>query len=233
MNVAASTRAVVFDFDGVIANSEPLHFLGFRDVLAEEGIALSESEYYARYLGYDDAGAFLAVAADRGVSLVSARVVDLIRRKALRLEVLERDHSALFPGAADLIRRLGDRCPLAIASGAIRPEIERVLHREGLSSHFHTIVAAGDTPASKPAPDPYARAVALLSAAVGSTLTARECVAIEDSRWGLESARAAGLRTIAVAHTYPAETLEADAVVRDLRVLTWEFVCTVGRVRDE
>ena len=81
----------MFDFDGVIANSEPLHFLGFRDVLAEEGIELSESEYYARYLGYDDAGAFFAVAADRGVSLPSARVVELIRRKA---------HAARRAGAA-------------------------------------------------------------------------------------------------------------------------------------
>ena len=233
MSVAASTRAVVFDFDGVIANSEPLHFLGFRDVLAEEGIALSESEYYARYLGYDDAGAFFAVAADRGVSLASTLVVDLIRRKALRLEALDEQHSVLFPGAADVIRRLSAHCPLAIASGAIRPAIERVLERGGLSAHFHTIVAAGETPMSKPAPDPYERAVALLSAAIGSPLTPGECVAIEDSRWGLESAHAAGLRTIAVAHTYPAQALVADAVVADLGALTWEFVCRVGRVRGE
>ena len=233
MSLAGSTRAVVFDFDGVIANSEPLHFLGFRDVLAEEGIALTESDYYARYLGYDYAGAFFAVAADRGVSLASTLVVDLIRRKAIRLEELEGQHSVLFPGAADLIRRLSARCPLAIASGAIRPEIERVLDREGLSAHFPTIVAAGETPMSKPAPDPYQRAVALLSAAVGATIEPRECVAIEDSRWGLESARAAGLRTIAVAHTYPAGALAADAVVADLGALTWEFVCRVGRTGDE
>jgi len=233
VSAPSSTRAVVFDFDGVIANSEPLHFRGFRDVLAGEGIELSEADYYARYLGYDDAGAFLAVAADRGVSLRSAQLVELVRRKAIRLEELERDHSVLFPGAADVIRQLAARCPLAIASGAIRPEIERVLRREGLSVHFQTIVAAGDTPVSKPAPDPYARAVELLSAATGIALAPGECVAIEDSRWGLESARAAGLRTIAVAHTYPADALEADAVVTDLAVLTWEFVSNVGRRRDE
>ena len=107
-----------------------------------------------------------------------------------------------------MIRRLAARCPLAIASGAIRPEIERVLQREGLLVDFQTIVAAGDTPVSKPAPDPYARAVELLSAATGVALAPGECVAIEDSRWGLESARAAGLRTMAVAHTYPAAVLE-------------------------
>jgi beta-phosphoglucomutase len=184
VSAAPSTRAVVFDFDGVIANSEPLHFLGFRDVLAEIGIELSEADYYERYLGYDDAGAFFAVAADRGVSLASARIVDLIRRKAMRLEELERDHSVLFPGAAQLIRGLAACCPLAIASGAIRPEIERVLDKEGLAAHFQTIVAAGETPVSKPAPDPYARAVTLLSAAIGAKLEPWECVAIEDSRLG-------------------------------------------------
>jgi len=233
VSVATSTRAVVFDFDGVIANSEPLHFLGFRDVLAGEGIELSEAEYYARYLGYDDAGAFFAVAADRGVSLPSTRIVELIRRKAVRLEELEQQRSVLFPGAADLIRHLAASCPLAIASGAIRPEIERVLDREGLAAHFRTIVAAGETPASKPAPDPYARAVLLLGSAIGSTLEPRECVAIEDSRWGIESARTAGLRTIAVAHTYPVAALDADAVVADLAALSWEFVCSVGLPRDE
>jgi HAD superfamily hydrolase (TIGR01509 family) len=233
VSVAAPTRAVVFDFDGVIANSEPLHFLGFRDVLAGEGIELSESEYYARYLGYDDAGAFFAVAADRRVRLSSARVVELIARKAVRLEELERDHSVLFPGAADLIRHLAATCPLAIASGAIRPEIERVLDKEGLATYFKTIVAAGETPVSKPAPDPYTRAVTLLSAATGSAIEPRQCVAIEDSRWGLESARAAGLRTIAVTHTYPARALSADAVVETLDALTWAFVCSVGLDRDE
>ena len=173
------------------------------------------------------------MAADRGVSLQSTRVVELIRRKAARLEELEQQHSVLFPGAADLIRHLAARCPLAIASGAIRPEIERVLDREGLATHFQTIVAAGETPVSKPAPDPYARAVLLLGSAIGSTLEPRECVAIEDSRWGIESARAAGLRTIAVAHTYPVAELDADAVVAELGALTWEFVCSVGRHGDE
>ena len=62
-----SLRGIVFDFDGVIANSEPLHFEGFRQVLAEQGVTLMESDYYQRYLGYDDAGAFAAIAADRGL----------------------------------------------------------------------------------------------------------------------------------------------------------------------
>jgi HAD superfamily hydrolase (TIGR01509 family) len=224
-------KAVVFDFDGVIANSEPLHFRAYRDVLAEEGVTLSEADYYARYLGYDDVGAFGAVAADRGLAWSGARVSDLVRRKAERLEALERHHSVLFPGAARAIRSLAAAFPLAIASGALRAEIERVLVRESLVNEFVVLVAAEDTAVSKPAPDPYIRAVTLLSKFTGVGVEPAECVAIEDSRWGLESARTAGLRTIGVSHTYPLEVLAgaADVVVDRLDDLTVEFVTSVAQ----
>ena len=224
-------RAVVFDFDGVIANSEPLHYRGFRDVLAEAGVALSERDYYARYLGYDDAGVFRAVAADGGHSWSLNRVAELVRLKAVRMERLERDASVLFPGADAAIRRMAALVPLAIASGALGAEIRRVLDREQLASFFKAIVAAEDTPISKPAPDPYRRAVALLAESLGGSLQPSECVAVEDSPWGLQSARAAGLRTIAVAHTYDRTALEADAVISsldELEVGMMERLCSMG-----
>ena len=151
-------RAIVFDFDGVLANSEPLHFEGFRDVLADEGITLTRDDYYARYLGYDDAGVFQAIAGERGVAWTTGHVGDLVARKAVRLEALERDTSLLFPGAAAAVRRAAAAVPIAIASGAIRADIHRVLDRERLTTFFTAIVAAEDTPLSKPAPDPYLRA---------------------------------------------------------------------------
>ena len=200
-------RAIVFDFDGVIANSEPLHFQAFRDVLAGEGLALPERDYYDRYLGFDDVGVF------RAVGVETTRIDDLVKQKAVRLEAIERDVSILFPGAAAAVRRLAASVPLAIASGAIGAEIRRVLEREKLSQFFATVVSAEDTPNSKPAPDPYLHAVAKLDAACGGHLSPRECVAIEDSRWGLESARTAGLRTVGITHTYAAGTLVADLVV--------------------
>jgi beta-phosphoglucomutase len=209
-------RAIVFDFDGVIANSEPLHYQGFRDVLAEAGVVLSEQDYYARYLGFDDVGVFKAVAADGGQSWSLDRVAALVRLKAARVERLERDASILFPGADAAIRRAAALAPLAIASGALGLEIRRVLDRERLTSCFKAIVAAEDTAVSKPAADPYLRAVTLLAEMLGGPLLPAECVAIEDSPWGLQSARAAGLRTIAVAHTYDSAALEADAVISSL-----------------
>jgi beta-phosphoglucomutase len=217
-------RGIVFDFDGVIANSEPLHFQGFREVLAEEGLVLTESEYYARYLGFDDAGAFEAMAADRGVQWPAGHVDTLVGRKAVRLDALEREQSVLFPGAAAAIARLAETVPLAIASGALRNEIARILVREDLARYFVAVVGAEDTAASKPAPDPYLRAVELLDARVNCGSDPAEYVAIEDSQWGLESARAAGLRTVAVTHTYPAGTLVADCTVSSLDALTWELL---------
>jgi beta-phosphoglucomutase len=209
-------RAIIFDFDGVLANSEPLHYQAFRDVLRDEDVALSEADYYARYLGYDDLGAFRAIGGDWDRAWSAWRIADMVTKKAQRMERLESEVSVLFPGAADVVRRAADAVPIAIASGALGAEILRVLEREGLASCFAAIVAAGDTPASKPSPDPYLHALARLSSHVGAPLRPSECVAIEDSLWGLESARAAGLHTVAVAHTYPAQQLTADVVITSI-----------------
>jgi beta-phosphoglucomutase len=222
-------RAIVFDFDGVLANSEPLHFRAFRDVLATAGVPLTEADYYGRYLGFDDVGSFRAIAEDQGLVWDRARIAELTQRKAIRMEVLERDVSVLFPGAADLIRRAAAVVPIAIASGALGHEIRRVLDRHNLTRHFSAIVAAEDTPSSKPAPDPYVRAVELLNSAHGGAIAAADCVAIEDSLQGLESARRAGLRTVGVAQTYPAHSLEADFVVESIdrldlgRLVAWSL----------
>jgi len=208
-------RAVVFDFDGVIANSEPLHLHAFQDVLASRGVALTRAEYYQRYLGFDDEDMFREVGRDRSRPFDADAIAKLVAEKAARMEALERDASLLFPGAEAAVRRLSAVMPLAIASGALGAEIRRILDRERLGACFTTVVAAEDTPAGKPAPDPYLLAVHRLREAIGRPLEPPECVAVEDSRWGLESARAAGLRTVAITHSYPASELPATDVVLD------------------
>ena len=221
-------RAIVFDFDGVIANSEPLHYRAFREVFGESGITFPEKAYYDRYLGYDDGAVFKAVAADQGLSWTAGRIAGLVRSKAIAIERLEQKASILFPGAAAAIRRAAALVPLAIASGALGAEIRRVLDREGLTPCFKAIVAADDTPAGKPAADPYIRALALLAEAVGAPLLPAECVAVEDSPWGLASAKAAGLHTVAVAHTYDRARLDADLVISsvgELDLVTLAQLC--------
>ena len=127
------------------------------------------------------------MAADRGRLWSTKHIANLVRHKAALLEELECDQSMLFPGSRAAIRRLAAARPLGIASGSLRQDIMRVLEREHLVKHFAAVVAAEDTSVSKPAPDPYVRAVDRLSVATGLSLTPSECVAVEDSEWGIDS----------------------------------------------
>jgi beta-phosphoglucomutase len=218
-------QAIVFDFDGVIADSERLHLRSYQDILAPEGITISTEDYLAKYLGYDDVGVFKALGRDHDVPMDDTRIADLIARKGERYESLAAAGEMLFPGAADFIRSaVGAGVPIAIASGALTHEIEDVLTRAGLRELFPVIVGADQTERSKPHPDPYQAAFARLRAHTGMDLIAWRTVAIEDSRWGLVSARDAGLRCVAVTNTYPAAELRADSelVVAGLHALTLE-----------
>jgi beta-phosphoglucomutase-like phosphatase (HAD superfamily) len=199
--------AVVFDFDGVLANTEPLHLRVYQTLATEHGFTFTSEEYYARYLGFDDVGVFEALSRDKGLRLDEGRLEALIEHKTHLFQALVRDSPVLFPGAADCLRTMRALCPIAIASGALGHEIRLILSGAGLDDLVPVIVAAGDTPQGKPAPDPYRLAMERLSARHGRALRPHVSVAIEDSRWGLESARAAGLLTVGVTTSYPASEL--------------------------
>jgi beta-phosphoglucomutase len=214
-------QAIVFDFDGVIADSEPLHLRAFQQALAEEGIELTAQEYFARYLGFDDVGMFEALAGDRGIAMSDRHVTALVARKGARLQEMMQAGSVLFPGAKEFIREAAAAVPIGIASGALRHEIEEIVEAAGLADLFSVIIASGDTPQSKPSPAPYLLAFERLRGAASNALDPRRCVAIEDSRWGLESAQGAGLRCVGVTNSYPAHELSgAELVVDGLKELT-------------
>jgi beta-phosphoglucomutase len=217
----SALQAIVFDFDGVIANSEPLHLQAFQAVLADEGLALTPGDYYARYLGFDDVGVFEAIASDRGRTSTARWVSTLVERKGAVLQQLMQADAVLFPGAKEFIRAAAAAVPIAIASGALRHEIDEIVGAAGLSSLFTAIVASGDTAESKPSPAPYALALKHLQERTRRSLDPRRSVAIEDSRWGLESARGAGMRCVGVTTSYPAHELGgAELVVTGLTALT-------------
>jgi len=222
-------HAIVFDFDGVIADSERLHLRSYQDILAPEGVTISTDEYLQKYLGYDDVGVFKAVGKDYGLPMDERRVSELIAAKGERYESLAAAGEMLFPGAADFIRTAAAQVPIAIASGALTHEIEDVLERAGLLSLFPVIVGADQTERSKPHPDPYRTAFERLRAHSGRDLVDWRTVAIEDSKWGLVSARGAGLRCVAVTNTYAAAELREDAelVVDGLHVLTLDALDTL------
>lgn len=212
-------KAVVFDFDGVLADSEPLHLAAAQEVFASLGLTLTREDYYARYLGFDDETMFRALADDRGWTFPADQVTALVVEKARVFDAVIQRNDVLFPGAAECVARLAREFPLGIASGALRHEIEMILKRAHLDRHINFIVASGETPNSKPAPDPYARAAALHGVAPG------DCVAIEDSRWGIESAKTAGLKCVGITTTYPApELASADRVVASLDEFTADLI---------
>jgi beta-phosphoglucomutase-like phosphatase (HAD superfamily) len=211
--------ATLLDFDGVLVDSEPVHLAAFNDVLAPLGLTIGEAEYLERYLSLDDAGVFRAVLGLSGRTLREEEVRRLVAAKSPRF--MERFAGAfrVFPGAKDLIERRAARGPVVIVSGALEREIAFALEMMGAASRVTGIVSAEHTAASKPDPAPFLFAIDELRRGG----YAGRAVAIEDSTGGVRSAKGAGVRCVAVAHSYsPAELTRAgaDAVAPDLAGLT-------------
>jgi beta-phosphoglucomutase len=226
----SSLQAVFFDFDGVIADTEPLHLRAYQAVLQADGIDLNKTEYYARYLGYDDLGLFEALAKDRHLYLSDEKIEEWVVAKSCIIEEMLTSDTIVFPGAAACVKMFAEHVPLAVASGALEPEIEIVLEHVGLRSAFAAIASASDGVRSKPAPDLYLLAMAKLTGRLPDPFDPASCIAIEDSHWGLEAARRAGLRCVAVTHTYPASELQkADLIVDSLSELTFATIDTLLR----
>lgn len=220
-------RAVIFDFNGIIVDDEPIHFKLFERVLGEEGIALTEADYYARYLGFDDRGAFMAGFRENNRPLSNQKLQELIERKAAYYQEAIRNHVTVFPGVKNLVAELARTLPLAVASGALRHEIETILRTLELLDHFRAIVAAEDVTQGKPAPEIYLKALAALNAQGGNgkPIAAADCVVIEDSKEGVKGALRAGMKCLAVTNSHPAELLsDADAVVKSLEEVKLSFL---------
>lgn len=212
-------RALILDFNGVILDDEPVHCATMQEVLAEEGFALSDAEYRQDYLALDDRGAFALALQRMRRPVTDAVLTDLIRRKGNRYHARMREGYRFFPGVADFVRAAVGNAPLAIASGALRDEIEAALARAALTSCFAAIVSAEDIQRMKPDPEIYRTALDRLNAMprAAPPIAPAECLAIEDSMAGVRAAQAAGMRCVAVTNSYPAEALAfAEAVVASL-----------------
>jgi beta-phosphoglucomutase len=210
---------VLFDFNGVLVEDERWHWRAFRAVLEPRGLRLSWSDYTVRYLAFDDASMCRALLRDAGwpAARRSAAVVKrLVAAKRRRFRRLCVEHSlGIRPETARLVRALSRRRSLAVVSGAARIEILSALRRAGLRSCFSVIVAIENVRRGKPDPEGYRRALRRLGCAPGAP-----AMAVEDSPGGIAAARAAGLRVLGVATTYPAATLRragAFAVIPVLR----------------
>jgi beta-phosphoglucomutase len=216
-------QAVIFDFDGVIADSEPIHCRAFLEVFPQFGFPLTEELYYSNYLGYTDVDTLEVLSKDFKVALdepTRRRMLDL---KAKRFEELIQTNKPIISGVPAFVRMLSShRVPLGICSGALRSDIEHILNGSELQTAFEVVVSADDVAKGKPDPQGFLLTLQRLQDKLGRPLQACRCVVIEDSYWGLQAAQSAGMKRIAVTHTYPAEQLapHAERVVNSIRKIT-------------
>lgn len=211
-------KAIVFDFDGVIVDSEPLHYRAFLRVARGFGLDFSYDEYVQRYIGFDDRDAFRAMLVDARVTGQTPDLALLCREKGDAFEEIVNQGVTSFPGVVEFIAHAADRLPVAIASGATRRDIDLVLAKLDLADRFELIVSADQVSKSKPHPQTYRLAVeGLAQRHAEAGLTAGSCLAIEDTAAGIESARGAGLWTLGVTTTGSAASLaQAHRVVAGL-----------------
>lgn len=217
-------RALIFDFDGVIADTEPLHLRAFQQALRTLPLELSADDYFGRFVGLNDAALMRAVLDAAGRSGGADDVPRLLRSKDAAYFGLIAAGVEPRQGVADFIRRAAAAWPLAICSGAHRREIETILAHAGLAPAFRFLVSADDVSASKPDPAGYLLAVERMRAHAAGLLPG-ECLAIEDSPPGLRAARAAGLRTLAVDGVLTtADRGLAEAMVEDWSAATAQWL---------
>ena len=210
--------ALIFDFDGVIVDSEPIHLKCYARVLERIGIALGRDEYYARYVGFDDRGAFRAILAGRGRAADDEAIRALIAEKTVLVQEEFGGSARALPGAVELARAARDAgIPTAVCSGGLGKEIELAARRVGIWECFQVIVSAEDVSRGKPDPQGYRLALERLAALSGRALRPERSVVIEDAPAGIDAARAAGARVLAVTNSYAAAALaQADRVVGSL-----------------
>jgi HAD superfamily hydrolase (TIGR01509 family) len=210
--------AILFDFDGVIVNSEPLHFLAFHDVFAEFQIELTEADYFAEYLGFDDRGAIRHAFAKNNRPLDAKTMLAAeVRKSQVMMNLIESRKIEALPGVEELVRGLWRHYPLAICSGALREEIEAMLLAVSLRDCFPVIVAAEDVAVGKPDPSGYLMAVGLLNERHQLRLKPADCLIIEDAPTVVQSMRQAGFPVLAVTTSSSAEKLaDANYIVQSL-----------------
>ncbi len=222
-------RAVIFDFDGVITDSEILHLRAFNRVLAQYGIEITTKDYYKDYLGLTDFECFKLVADKSQLQLDRQGIENLIKQKTRIFEELAKTEGRIIEGVRDFLEMLRqNNVPMAICSGALLAEIELMLEEARLRPFFAVVVSAEQVKKGKPDPEGFLltlqklnRIVSPAQAGIQNPILPNQCIVIEDSHWGLEAAKAAGMHTVAVTNSYDADQLAmAEKIVTQLNELS-------------
>ena len=226
-------RAVIFDFDGVIVDSELVHYTALNKAFAKYDIQVPKEKYWSDYLAYNDLENILAVSRDYNADFKDEDIRSILQSKSQYFDEMVQTQTALIDGASAFISMLKtNTIPMAIYSGSNIREIELMLKGTDLIGCFQVIVTGEDVKKSKPDPEGYLLAFDSLNQKAAEKILPQQCVVIEDSHWGLQAAQAANMKTVAVTNTYPPEKLAqfAEKVVKsldELSLLDLENLCPV------
>ncbi|OHB45268.1 MAG: hypothetical protein A2178_01165 [Planctomycetes bacterium GWC2_49_10] len=210
-------KAVIFDFDGVIADTEPLHYRSTSEVLERYDLSITKEDFYGNYLGYSDHDFFEIYKNKYPKQLAAMEVETLMEQKSKAHLELIKGLDCVIKGIPQFIQTLlTNNLPVAICSGGRRLEIEQILLTGHLLKFFDIIVSADEVEVGKPDPQGFLLTLQLLTLNhPGRSIEADECVVIEDSRWGIEAAKKAGMRTVAITTSYSADELSMAHMVVD------------------
>lgn len=209
-------KAVIFDMDGVITDSEPTHMAAEHAVLKDHGVRIDSADWEG-FRGKTTHAIFSAIIGKYQLELDPVELSDKKTDHYLKLAETE---ISLFSGARELIEYLHANYQLALVTSSHQRIQSKVFEKFKLNPFFQVIVTGDMVAHGKPHPEPYQRAVKML------TLEPQDCIVIEDSDNGILSAKAAGLATIGVTHTFPREKLEAagtDYIVSSLEQIRTLF----------
>ena len=214
-------RAMIFDMDGVICDSESLHMQAFQETLKPEGIMITDQEYYDKYLAHDDRGSFeAALEAHQRPRPDVTRMTAMLSAKARAFDELMKERMVIYPGADAFVRKAAKKYALALASGARRLEVEYVLKKAKIRDIFSAVVSADEVKDGKPQPEAFERALELLNQVrlEGTPeIQVSETLVIEDSPRCIRTANALGMKTVGMATSYkPDELKDAHLVIDTL-----------------
>ncbi len=215
-------KAVIFDFDGVITDSEILHLRAFNQSLAQYGIEITKNDYYTTYLGFNDTDCYKLLIEKGLLKMDKQEINALMKQKKRIFEQLAKAEGKMIEGVRDFLTMLEqNNVPMAICSGSLLTEVEMVLEDARLRHLFEVIVSGEQVKKGKPDPEGFLLSLQRLNENRENPVTANQCIVIEDSHWGLEAAKAAGMHTIAVTNSYDAEQLsQAEKIVTRLNELS-------------
>lgn len=208
-------KAVLFDFNGVIINDEPIHERLIGQILVEENLRPKPGEFREICLGRSDRACISELLSRRGRVVTEAYLMQLMSRKAQayqqELEKLEK--LPIFPAVEDLIYKVRvAKLKIGLVTGALRSEVDTVLNRANLAQYFSIIVSGDEITASKPDPEGYLLAVRRFNELFPDlNLQPSECLAIEDTPPGIQAAKHAGIQVVGVANSYPFHFMQRQA----------------------